>query len=44
VAIYDPTRMIRSIDIMVAMANVSGIAAHFVGTVASLSVFEWLHR
>jgi len=26
------------------MANVSGIAAHFVGTVASLSVFEWLHR
>ncbi len=43
-AIYDPTRMIRSIDIMVAMANMSGIAAHFVGTVASLSVFEWLHR
>ncbi|MCY7333974.1 MAG: DUF3611 family protein [Pseudanabaena sp. CAN_BIN31] len=44
VAIYDPTRMIRSIDIMVAMANMSGIAAHFVGTVASLSVFEWLNR
>jgi len=43
-AIYDPTRMIRSIDIMVAMVNMSGIAAHFVGTVASLSVFEWLHR
>lgn len=44
VAIYDPTRGIRSIDIMVAMANMSGIAAHLVGTVASLSVFEWLHR
>jgi hypothetical protein len=44
VAIYDPTRMIRSIDIMVALANMSGIAAHFVGTVASLSVFEWLRR
>ncbi len=44
VAIYDPTRMIRSIDIMVAMANMSGIAAHFVGAVASLSLFEWLHR
>jgi hypothetical protein len=44
VAIYDPTRVIRSIDIMVAMANMSGITAHFVGTVASLSVFEWLHR
>ncbi len=44
IAIYDPTRGIRSIDIMVAMANMSGIAAHLVGTVASLSVFEWLHR
>jgi small-conductance mechanosensitive channel len=44
VAIYDPTRVIRSLDIMVAMANMSGIAAHFVGTVASLSVFEWLRR
>jgi len=43
-AIYDPTRMIRSIDIMVAMVNMSVIAAHFAGTVASLSVFEWLHR
>ncbi|MCY7274132.1 MAG: DUF3611 family protein, partial [Phormidesmis sp. CAN_BIN44] len=43
-AIYDPTRMIRSIDILVAMANMSGITANFVGTVASLSVFEWLHR
>ncbi len=44
VAIYDPTRVIRSIDIMVAMANMSGIAAHFAGAIASLSVFEWLHR
>ncbi|HTL89623.1 MAG TPA: DUF3611 family protein [Leptolyngbya sp.] len=44
VAIYDPTRVIRSIDVMVAMANMSGITAHFVGAVASLSVFEWLHR
>ena len=44
VAIYDPIRVIRSSNIMVAMANRSGIAAHFVGAVASLSVFEWLHR
>ncbi|WP_449419723.1 DUF3611 family protein [Phormidium nigroviride] len=44
VAIYNPTRVIRSLDIIVAMANMSAIAAHFVGTVASLSVFEWLHR
>ncbi|KAM3102469.1 DUF3611 family protein [Phormidesmis sp. 146-12] len=43
-AIYAPTRMIRSIDIFVALANILGIAAHFAGTVASASVFEWLHR
>ena len=42
--IYDPSRFIRSVDIMVAIANMSGIAAHFVGIVASLSIFEWLHR
>lgn len=41
--IYNPTRVIRSIDILVAMANMSGITAHFVGTVDSLSVFKWLH-
>ncbi|NJR40205.1 MAG: DUF3611 family protein [Leptolyngbyaceae cyanobacterium CSU_1_4] len=44
VAIYDPTRIIRPIDVVVAVANISGIAAHFMGTVGSLSVFEWLHR
>jgi hypothetical protein len=44
VAIYDPNRIIRSLDIFVAAANTTGITAHFVGTVASLSVFNWLHR
>ena len=44
VAIYDPNRIIRSLDIFVAAANMTGITAHFVGTVASLSVFNWLHR
>ncbi|ARV58778.1 hypothetical protein BZZ01_09115 [Nostocales cyanobacterium HT-58-2] len=43
VAIYDPNRIIRSLDIFVAMANMSGIAAHFIGTVASLGLFNWLH-
>lgn len=44
VTIYDPSRIIRPIDVLVAVANISGIAAHFVGTVCSLTVFEWLHR
>ena len=44
VAIYDPTRVIRSINIMVAMANMSALLPTLMGAVASLSVFEWLHR
>ena len=43
VAIYDPNRIIRPLDIFVAAANMSGIAAHFIGTVASLGLFNWLH-
>jgi hypothetical protein len=44
VAIYDPVRIVRALDIFVAMANVNGIAGHFVGTVASLGLLNWLHR
>lgn len=44
VAIYDPSRIIRSLDIFVAMANMNSIAAHFIGTVANLTLFNWLHR
>lgn len=43
VAIYDPTRVIRALDVFVAIANMSGIAAHFVGTGASAGLFIWLH-
>ncbi|MFB2981812.1 DUF3611 family protein [Microseira sp. BLCC-F43] len=42
VAIYNPARFIRSLDIFVAMANMNGIAANFVGTVASLGLYNWL--
>ncbi len=44
VAIYDPNRIIRSLDVFVAAANTTGITAHFVGVIASLGVFNWLHR
>lgn len=43
VAIYDPTRIIRALDIFVAMANMCGIAAHFIGTITTLGLFNWLH-
>jgi hypothetical protein len=44
VAIYDPSRIIRSLDVFVAAANTTGITAHFAGAVISLGVFNWLHR
>lgn len=36
VAIADPDNIIRALDVFVAVANVDGIAAHFLGVVASL--------
>lgn len=44
VTIYDPNRVIRSLDVFVAGANITGIAAHFVGAATALGVFKWLHR
>lgn len=44
VAIYDPNRIIRSLDVFVAAANTTGLTAHFVGSVAALGVFNWLHH
>jgi hypothetical protein len=44
VAVYDPSRMIRSLDIFVALANMTGVAAHLLGTFSSASLFEWIHR
>ena len=43
VALYDPNRIIRSLDIFVVMANMTGIAAHFIGTVTALGLINWLH-
>lgn len=43
VAIYDPTRSIRPIDIFGAIANMSGIMSHFIGTSAAAGLFIWLH-
>ncbi|MDJ0695881.1 DUF3611 family protein [Mastigocoleus sp. MO_188.B34] len=43
VTIYNPTRIIRSLDVFINVCNVTGIAAHFVGTTASAGLFIWLH-
>ncbi|WP_414858394.1 DUF3611 family protein [Phormidesmis priestleyi] len=34
----------RSVDVLVAMANMNGIAGHFVATVAALGLTSWLDR
>ena len=44
VAIYDPSRNIRSVDVFVAMANMNGIAGHFVALVAALGLYSGLDR
>ncbi|NJO73010.1 MAG: DUF3611 family protein [Leptolyngbyaceae cyanobacterium RM1_406_9] len=40
IAVYDPQKIVRALDILVAMANMTGIAAHFVGAIASLWLLE----
>lgn len=42
--VINPARFIRPIDIFVALANMNVITAHFVGTVASLGMYNWLHK
>ncbi|MBD2078655.1 DUF3611 family protein [Leptolyngbya sp. FACHB-17] len=44
VAVYAPTRVIRPLDVLIAMANMVGITAHFLGTIASVATVSWLHR
>lgn len=44
VAIYDPTRIIRPLDVFLAMANMITMTAHFLGTIASVTTVNWLHR
>jgi hypothetical protein len=44
VAITDPERIIRALDVFVAVANINGIAGNFVGVVTSLGLFDWAHR
>lgn len=44
VAITNPYNIIRPMDVFVVVADITGIAAHFVGTVASLWLLERVHQ
>lgn len=44
VAIINPYNIIRAMDIFVAVADITGIAAHYAGTVASLWLLERVHQ
>ncbi|MBW4419476.1 MAG: DUF3611 family protein [Myxacorys californica WJT36-NPBG1] len=44
VAIYDPARIIRSLDVLVAIANMNGIAGNFVATTSTLGLFQWIEN
>ncbi|MBW4615851.1 MAG: DUF3611 family protein [Desmonostoc vinosum HA7617-LM4] len=44
VAITDPNKIIRALDVFVAVANINGIAAHFVGVVTSIWLLEQVHK
>ncbi|WP_373462099.1 MULTISPECIES: DUF3611 family protein [unclassified Calothrix] len=44
VAFTDPYKIIRALDVFVAVANINGIAAHFVGTVSSLWLLERVNQ
>ncbi|MGQ4649134.1 DUF3611 family protein [Lyngbya aestuarii] len=44
VAITDPDMIIRALDVFVSVANVDGIAAHFVGAICSLWLLERVNQ
>jgi hypothetical protein len=44
VAITDPNKIVRALDVFVEVANINGIAAHFVGIIAALWLLDKAHR
>jgi hypothetical protein len=44
VAITDPNKIIRALDVFVMVANINGITAHFIGTVSSMWLLEKVHQ
>lgn len=44
VAVYQRENVIRSLDILVVLANVNLIGAHFIGSVTSLGLLDWVEQ
>jgi hypothetical protein len=44
VAITDPTKIVRALDVFVVVANIAGIAANFMGMIVSLWLFDRIER
>ncbi len=44
VAVYRPENVIRSLDLFVVLANVNLMGAHFVGSITSLGLLNWLDQ
>lgn len=44
VAVYNPETVVRSIDLLLILANVTIIGAHFLGSINSLGLVEWLDK
>jgi len=44
VAVYQRENVIRSLDILVVLANVNLIGAHFIGSLTSLGLLEWVEQ
>ncbi|MBE9212396.1 DUF3611 family protein [Plectonema cf. radiosum LEGE 06105] len=42
VAVYNPETVVRSVDLLLILADVTIIGAHFLGSVNSLGLVEWL--
>ncbi|MBI1242411.1 DUF3611 family protein [Umezakia ovalisporum] len=44
VAIISPNKIIRGMDVFIVVANINGIAAHYIGAVASMWLLEKVHQ
>lgn len=44
VAVYSPEKIVRSLDIFLILANVNLIGAHFLGSLNSLGLINWITR
>ena len=44
VAVYNPETVVRSVDLLLILADVTIIGAHFLGSINSLGLVEWLDK